>query len=130
MRAYTVATTALALDVDAKWIDNLLSHHKLPGVARSQRGVRRRIPPRSVFMIALARSLGVELSIPLHRALEIAIELESRQAVEYRISDLLTFRIDRDRFHSELSRRLDDAAEIAAVPQRGRPPRLSTGSRP
>ena len=130
MRAYTVATTALALNIDPKWIDNLLSHHHLPGIARSQRGVRRRIPPRSFFIIALARTLGAELSIPLHRALEIATDLESRETTEYAISDLLTLRIDRARLHADLARRLDEAAEIAAVPRRGRPPRRSAGSAP
>jgi hypothetical protein len=42
---------------------------------------------------------------------------------------VLTLRIDRDRLHSELSRRLDDAAEFAAVPRRGRRPRLGTAAR-
>ena len=130
MRAYTVGTTALALNVDPKWIDNAISHHSIPGIARSARGVRRRIPPRSVFIIALARTLGVELSIPLHRALEIAIDVESREDAEHPVSDLLTLRIDRDQLRAALARRLDDAAEFAAVPKRGRRPRRDASSGP
>ena len=128
MRAYTVATTALALEVDSKWIDNALSHHDIPGIARSQRGVRRRIPPRSVFIIALARILAVELSIPLHRALEIAIDIESHDVAEYRVSGLIVLRVDRDQLRASLTQRLNDAAEVAAVPRRGRPPLRRSGS--
>ena len=128
MRAYTVATAALAIGVDPKWVDNLISHHHVPGISRSARGVRRRIPPRSVFVIALARILGVELSVPLHRALDIAIKLEYGDTPEYPISELLTLRIERERLRSDLTRRLADAAEFAAVPRRGRRPRRDASS--
>ena len=130
MRAYTVATAALALGVDPKWLDNALSHHDVPGVTRSQRGVRRRIPPRSVVIIALSRMLGAELSIPLHRALEIGAGIESGNGPEHRISDALALRVDCDRIRADVLRRLDDAAEFAAVPRRGRRPRLHIDSAP
>ena len=130
MRAYTVATAALALGVQPKWLDNALSHHSVPGVARSHRGVRRRIPPQSVVIMALARTLGAELSIPLHRALEIAAHVESGKGPEYRISDGLALTIDREGIRADVLRRLDEAAEFAGVPQRGRRPRRQADSAP
>ena len=130
MRAYTVATAALALDVDSKWIDNALSHHHVPGVPRSRRGVRRRIPPRSVVIIAIARSLNTELMVPLQRALEIAITIESGASTDYRASEDLTLRVDLDRVRARVFRRLDEAAEFAAVPRRGRRPSRRAESAP
>lgn len=130
MRAYTVATAALALDVDTKWIDNLLSHHPIPGVAHAQRGVRRRIPPGSIRIIAVARTLATDLSLPLNRAVDLAIDIEARERSDIRISDLIVLHLDRDRLHADLARRLNDAAEFAAVPRRGRKPRRSSPQRP
>ena len=130
MRGYTVATTALALGVEPKWLDNALSHHHIPGVARSRRGVRRRIPSRSVVIIAIAEMLGAQLSIPLQRALEIAANLESAESAEYRVSDVLTLRMDVDSLRADVLRRLDEAAEFAAVPRRGRRPRVRAASAP
>lgn len=130
MRAYTVATAALALDVDPKWIDNLLSHHNIPGVAHAQRGTRRRIPPHSIRIIAVARALAADLAIPLHRAVELAIDIDARDQSDIRISDLIVLHLDRDRLHADLARRLDEAAEFAAVPRRGRKPRRSSAQRP
>ena len=130
MRAYTVITTALALGVDHKWLDNLLSHNTVPGIARSQRGVRRRIPPRSVSIIALAHRLHTALSIPVHRAVEIATELMDSPDGEQQVAAFLSLRIERESFVADVARRLDDAAEFAAVPPRGRRPRGRTSSGP
>lgn len=123
MRAYTVATAALALRTDPKWIDNLLSHHEVPGVAHAQRGVRRRISPSSVRIIAIARALVDDLSLPLHRAVALAIELESHEKNAFPISEHIVLHLDRGRLLSDLAQRLDEAAEFAAVPKRGRRPR-------
>lgn len=130
MRAYTVATAAFALDTDPKWIDNLLSHHHIPGVAHSRRGTRRRIPPNSVRIIAIARILAAGLSLPLNRAVELAIHFEAHDRNDIRIADLIVLHLDRDRLHADLARRLDDAAEFAAVPRRGRKPNRDSVQRP
>ena len=128
MRAYTVATAAFALSTDKKWVDNLLSHHEVPGVAHAQRGVRRRIPPSSMRIIAIARTLVADLSLPLHRAVALAIELETEEKSAFRISEHIVLHLDRVRLLSELARRLDEAAEFAAVPKRGRRPRQVNSS--
>ena len=130
MRAYTVATAALALDADPKWIDNLLSHHQIPGVSHAQRGIRRRIPAHSIRIIAVARALAADLAVPLHRAVELAIDIEARDRPDIRISDLIVLHLNRDRLHADLARRLDEAAEFAAVPRRGRKPRRNSSQRP
>ena len=128
MRAYTLATAAFALDVDTKWIDNLLSHHTVPGVVASKRGVRRRIPPRSILIIAIAHALSATLGMPLHRALELAIAMESSGGRLHQVSNLIQLRIDLVALQTDLARRLNDAAEFAAVPRRGRPPHHATAS--
>ncbi len=130
MRGYTVTTAALALDVDHKWLDNLLSQHSVPGVTRVQRGVRRRLPPRSISIIALARALHAEMSVPVHRALEIAVGIIDSSTPGHPLGDFLSLHLDRDGFVADVNRRLDDAAEVAAVPLRGRRPRAASGSGP
>lgn len=130
MRAYTVTTTALALGVDHKWLDNLISHHDVPGIARVQRGVRRRIPPRSVATIAVIHALHTTLSVPVHRAVDIAIDIMASSNGEQQLTAFMDLRIDRGTLIDEVTRRLDEAAEFAAVPPRGRRPRGRSGSGP
>ena len=48
-RAYTVGTAALALDVPTKWLDNVLSHHSVPGVVQERQGVSRKVSLEGVL---------------------------------------------------------------------------------
>lgn len=122
MRGYTVATAALALRVKAKWLDNLLSHHDVPGVVRGRQGVSRRLPPHSILVIDVARHLIDDLSIPAHRGLELAAKLVAGSTPELDVSPRISLRLDTRSMAAELRARLDEAAEIAAVPRRGRRP--------
>ena len=121
-RAYTVATAALALEADAKWVDNILSHHDVRGIKRIQRGVRRALPPESILILAVARSLCDDLGLSAARALALAEEAVAAPGVEQRLSRTLAVSIDVGTIAAELKERLDRAAEIAAVPRRGRRP--------
>ena len=119
MRAYTVGVAALALESDPKWLDNLLSHHHVPGVPRKRQGIQRQIPPDSLLVIAVAQSLIEALSIPIARALELAIELvESQGTAE---APPATLRVDVRAIATRLHERLADAVEGAANLRRGRP---------
>lgn len=125
-RAYTIATAALALGVETKWLDNTLSHFVIPGVARRRQGVARKLSIESLVLLSVAVLLGRSLSIPLPRALEISREITAgtgRLAADAN----LRLTVDLDKLRTELFERLETAVEIAPVPRRGRPPRTTTG---
>ena len=75
MRLYGVAIAALAIGSSQKWLDNVLSHFTVWGVATEKRGVSRRIPHRALLQLALARELHVELAVGVRDALSLADEL-------------------------------------------------------
>ena len=119
MRSYTIAVAALALESDTKWLDNLLSHHRIPGVARKKQGIQRQIPPDSLLVIAVARALIETLAIPIGRAVELSVNLvESQGSVAI---PPLALEIDLRRISANLHVRLADAVEGAAHRPRGRP---------
>ncbi len=120
MRGYTVATVALALDVSVKWIDNTLSHHRVPGVAQARQGVARRLTSEAVVVLETALRLIRSLEIPTARALRIAQELattgESRHS-----TGMCEVSLDIAQVRTAVSSRLAYAVEISPVPRRGRP---------
>ena len=126
MRAFDVNAAAIALDVTPKWLDNLLSHHDIPGVIGGRQGVRRRLQPRSILLIAIAARLVHELGSPMHRALHAAGHL----VADGRFTGDLGFelRLDVAGLSREIEARLSEAAEVATLRRRGRPPVVS-GSR-
>lgn len=121
MRGYTVVTSAVALDVDYKWLDNLLSHHTVPGVRQARQGVSRTVSFDALRVIAIALELVRELQTPLPQALVWADRLASGEnpavAGNFSLSMALE-EVDR-----QLSDRLAYAVEVAPIPRRGRPPR-------
>ena len=119
MRAYTIAVAALALECDTKWLDNLLSHHSVAGVARKKQGIQRQIPPDSLLIIAVAQSLIDTLSIPIAKALALAAQLIQAQG-EVAIPPV-SVKLDVRGIASRLHDRLADAVEGAAHMRRGRP---------
>lgn len=126
MRSYSVDVVALAVGVDHKWLDNLLSHHSVPGVVGGRQGVARRIQDEGLFAIEAIRLLNSELGIPMARAValvkdtgdspdsDLVIRTESGVVVQLPASDL----------RRRLRARLDDALEAAPRIPRGRPPRV------
>ncbi len=52
-RAYTIATAALTLGTTAKWLDNVLSHNRVTGVAQERQGVSRRLTVEGLLVLAL-----------------------------------------------------------------------------
>ena len=71
-RAYTIATAALALEVPLKWLDNLLSHHKVAGVQQERQGIARRLTIDGLLVLGVIIRINKELGIPLARAIEMA----------------------------------------------------------
>ena len=131
MRGYSVATAALALGVETKWLDNLLSQNRVPGVAQSRQGVQRRIQPAALYLIATLHALNRDLQIPVATALRLAHGIWLGSEREGSAGELATFPVGEIALQlnrADLKRRMDqalaEAVEMAPRPKRGRPPRV------
>jgi hypothetical protein len=121
MRGYTVVASAVALGVDYKWLDNLLSHHTVPGVRQARQGVTRTVSHAALRVIALALELMASFQVPVPEALAWAARLTAGEN-PVRVGRL-TLGIDAEELDRWLTERLAYAVEVAPVPRRGRPPR-------
>lgn len=121
MRGYTVVTSAVALEVDSKWLDNLLSHHVVDGVRQARQGVSRTVPYSSLRIIAIALELIAGVQTPLPHALAWAQRISSGENPG--AAGRLKIGVDLDGIDSWLGERLAYAVEVAPLPRRGRPPR-------
>lgn len=120
MRAYSVDAAALALGVQRKFLDNLLSHHALPGCTGGRQGVRRRIGRDGIVRLAIAVALARELGMPLARAIELAGRLHADHSAKP--APALRLTVDLPALERDLDARLALAVESAREPRRGRPP--------
>ena len=125
-RAYTVATAALAIQVPPKWVDNILSHHTIQGVAQQRQGVSRKLGIEGLLVLALTAFLIRELGTPVPKAIEIADVLVSSEG-NYRSPRGFSVLLDLSTFRAVLLERLENAVEMAPAPRRGRPPANKTG---
>lgn len=119
---HSVRVTAIAVDAPTKWVDNVLSHHEIRGVARSTHGVARSLNDAGLLMLALCRTLVVHLGIPIARAVELAASiLDSTSGGRVEVSAALTIDVSLDEFRARLWSRVRDAHEAVAHVRRGRP---------
>ena len=125
-RAYTIATAALALGMPIKWLDNVLSHIRVAGVAQERQGISRRLTVEGLLVLALAVLLIQELGLPTPRAIVVAEDLAKTEGI-YITRQGLNLALDLPSFQVQLLERLENAVEIAPVPRRGRPPKNKTG---
>jgi len=125
-RAYTIATAALALQTSAKWLDNTLSHIKIPGVRQEKQGVARRITIEGLLILSIAALLIDQLGLSLSRAVKIAETLAANSGL-YASPGGVGVRLDIDGLRSKLLERLEHAVEVTPIPKRGRPPKNKTG---
>ena len=123
MRAYTVAATAVTLGVTRKWVDNVLSHHRVNGVHQARQGILRRVTPSGLLNLEIALGLGRVLGIPIARALDISNDLMVARGGEIQLSgpSSITLRVDVDTMERALNARLEHALEMTPIPRRGRP---------
>lgn len=122
MPAYTVTTAAVALEVEPKWLDNLLSHNAVEGVTASVQGRSRRLTLPAIRLIAIAQELVRSLSTPHGTALRTAHQLVAGTTHSV-VLGTLELSADLDALDRHLAARLAYAVEVAPVPRRGRPPR-------
>lgn len=125
-RAYTIATAALALGTSVKWLDNVLSHNRVSGVAQERQGVSRRLTVEGLLVLALAVLLIQEFGLPTPKAIALAEELVKNEG-GYVAERGLSLSLDLPSFRVRLLESLENAVEVAPVPRRGRPPRNKTG---
>lgn len=124
--AHGVRVAAIVLDAPVKWVDNVLSHHELPGVVRAERGVARRIDDAGLLALALCRLLSGELGVPLARAVVLAagaVTARESSAGHIAVSPGLSLHLALDAIEHRLRSRIPDAIEAVAHVRRGRPPR-------
>jgi hypothetical protein len=125
-RAYTIATAALTLEIPVKWLDNTLSHIKIPGVRQEKQGVARRITIEGLLVLSIAALLINELGLSLSRAARMAETLASNNGV-YASPGGVGIQLDLEGLRLKLLKRLEHAVEVAPIPKRGRPPKNKTG---
>ena len=125
-RAYTVATAALALGMPAKWVDNILSHNKVPGIRQERQGIARRLSIEGILVLAITALLIDELGLSTAKAIIMA-EGIMKSSGRYLARRGLSVQIDLSAFEASLIERLESAVEIAPIPRRGRPPKNKTG---
>jgi hypothetical protein len=125
-RAYTVATSALALGVSGKWIDNVLSHNKVLGIRQERQGIARRLSVEGLLVLALSALLIHGLGLSTAKAVVVAERILKGNG-RYVAGEGLTIEIDLAGLQASLLERLESAVEIAPIPRRGRPPASKTG---
>jgi hypothetical protein len=126
LRAYTVAATAIALGVSKKWVDNVLSHHRIPGVLQKRQGITRRVTPEALLRLELVGVLTTTLDISILRALDLANRLieEQGKGIDLPESPHIRLSANLRAIAAELNERLEHALEISPNPRRGRPQRI------
>ena len=125
-RSYDVAAAALTLDVPTKWVDNLLSRHRIPGVEQARQGVTRRLSQHAITSIALVWILCEELGLPVGRAVDLAVRMTSSGDARLTFAEgSVVLGFDRATVARRLAERVADAVESAPRRPRGRPPAAS-----
>lgn len=132
MRGYSVATSALALGIEYKWLDNLLSQNRVHGVTQSRQGVQRRLAPEALYIIATVHRLNRGLQIPVATAVELAHELwrtpASASSGDAAVVPLdgISLAVRREELRALVNEAVVGALEIAPRTRRGRPRRKRT----
>jgi hypothetical protein len=107
-------------------MDNLLSHHALPGVSRSKQGVERQVTDDGLLAIVMTRMLTIELGIPLSRAAAISrttVASRSESPMRFVTESGITVVFPLAAIELRLRERMIEAVEAIGRVPRGRPPR-------
>ena len=123
-RAYSVRATALTLGVTPKWVDNVLSHHAVPGVVSARQGVERTVSEVGIRTLELVRVMVQELRVSIPAAVKIASELTASSDATFRTPSGLELRVAVDALDRRIRDRLMDAVEATPRVKRGRPRKL------
>jgi len=128
-RTYSTRVAALAIAVQPKWLDNLLSHFALPGIESGGQGVERRISDDGLLAIEVTRVLADELGMALGIAAVFARALvgqASRDIARVTTASGASVTVSLQDVEQRLRRQLADALESSPRIKRGRPRRTPT----
>jgi hypothetical protein len=125
LRAYDVASIALAVDRPVKWVDNLLSHHSIEGVSVGGRGVTRRVTLEGALHVAAVSALTGLLGVP--NAVAVAQQLLTGDG-QADVGPALALRLDLVTLRARIETALADVSEHSVPTRRGRPPRKRSGA--
>lgn len=125
-RSYDVRAVALATQTPVKWVDNLLSHHHLPGIEHGRQGVQRCVSDDGLLAIELTRQFNYELGIPLQRAARLAASVLRARAdkmASLAIAEEIQLSVNIAAVARRLREQVVSAMETVSPRRRGRPPR-------
>lgn len=123
-RSYNVAVATLALDVPHKWLDNILSRHRIPGVEQHRQGITRRLSLDALVALAIIHDLCQHLHLPANQAVAIATRLTAAEDTTLTLCEgTISLAADREAITRRVTERLAHAIESAPQPLRGRPAR-------
>ena len=123
-RSYDIRPSACAIGAEAKWLDNLLTRHPLPGVSRGRQGIQRRVSHEGLLSIELARILNQELGVSVAQAVRMAtavIQSEAEGRVAIPVTPAISLVVDLRALHEHLRSRIVHAMESVGPVRRGRP---------
>ena len=121
MPFYNTSSTATALGISQKWLDNLLSHNKIEGVYQARQGVARRLSVEAIANIAVTYQLAESAGLPVMKAVALAEQLFISPENSVALSRTITLTLDRSELERSVSRELAQAVEVTPLPARGRP---------
>jgi hypothetical protein len=121
MRTLSTASAAVALGLDRRVLDNILSREGRSIILTGRRGRGRRIPVGALEQIAVAIILNRDLGVGIARAVEIARQLIDSPSSSVAVGSLGALSFDVSRLRGALEFSIDEALESVAEPIRGRP---------
>lgn len=132
MAAYSIATASLALGVERKRLENLLSRHEIPGTRPGRQGQARRLTREATINLAAMIQLEDILSIPAPAAAGLirtarGLSRSPDGSVQLVRGSVILI-IDFAAIERALLTQLGEALEMAPRPRRGRPRRIAAPS--
>jgi hypothetical protein len=128
-RAYHVGIATFVADADKKWVDNLLSHHRVPGVDYARQGLARRVSEIGIYHVALIRALTRDAGMGTALAVSLSARLLSPDVSRVPMAPGLDLQFDRQVFERQIDLAIAEAVEAVVPARRGRPPSSASSRR-
>ncbi len=122
MASYSIVTTALALGVPRKKVENLLLRRIVPGTGPGRQGRTRRLNREVVVFLAAVIQLQDRLGVPCTVACSLLpTSLQELNGAHLVVLGPISLAVDFAVLSAEVSAALGAAVEMAPRPRRGRP---------